>query len=63
MFAGLPGGANGGGNGSGSGGVMGADAGETAGNVWNAVKGWASAAGQKVGDAHNEAWKRIDGKK
>jgi hypothetical protein len=65
MFAGLPGGAGGSGtNGRGSGGgVIGDDASETAGNVWSAVKGWASAAGSKVAEAEAAAWKKLDGKK
>lgn len=62
VFAGLPGGANGGGSGSG-GGVMGEDASQTAGNVWNAVKGWASAAGSKAVEMEAAAWKKFDGKK
>jgi hypothetical protein len=62
MFAGLPGGQSGGAGGSG-GGVIGEDASQTAGNVWNAVKGWASAAGSKVAEAEAVAWKKIEGKK
>lgn len=62
MFAGLPGGQSGGAGGSG-GGVIGEDAGQTAGNMWNAMKGWASAAGSKVAEAEAAAWKKIEGKK
>lgn len=62
MFAGLPGGPSGSASGSG-GRVMGEDASQTAGNVWNAVKGWASAAGNKVAEAEAAAWKKIEGKK
>lgn len=62
MFAGLPGGQSGGAGGSG-GGVIGEDASQTAGNMWNAVKGWASAAGSKVAEAEAAAWKKIEGKK
>jgi hypothetical protein len=43
--------------------VIGDDATQTAGNVWNAVKGWASAAGSKVAEAEAAAWKTIEGKK
>jgi hypothetical protein len=64
MFAGLPGGASGGASGrGGGGGVIGDDASQTAGNVWSAVKGWASAAGEKVAEAEAAAWKKLDGKK
>jgi hypothetical protein len=31
--------------------------------MWNAVKGWASAAGSKVVEAEAAAWKKIEGKK
>ena len=64
MFAGLPGGASGDASGRGSGGgVIGDDASQTAGNVWSAVKGWASAAGSKVAEAEAAAWKQLEGKK
>jgi hypothetical protein len=64
MFAGLPGGASGGASGrGGGGGVIGDDASQTAGNVWSAVKGWASAAGETVAEAEAAAWKKLDGKK
>jgi hypothetical protein len=43
--------------------VIGDDASQTAGNVWSAVKGWASAAGEKVAEAEAAAWKKLDGKK
>ena len=60
MFAGLPGGQSGGAGGNG---VIGEDASQTAGNMWNAMKGWASAAGSKVAEAEAAAWKKIEGKK
>jgi hypothetical protein len=62
MFSGLPGGPSGSANNNG-GGVIGDDASQTAGNVWNTVKGWASAAGSKVAEAEAAAWKTIEGKK
>lgn len=62
MFTGLPGGPSGSANGSG-GGVIGDDASQTAGNVWNAVKGWATAAGSKAIEVEAAAWKKIEGKK
>lgn len=43
--------------------MIGEDASQTAGNMWNAVKGWASAAGSKVAEAEAAAWKKIEGKK
>jgi hypothetical protein len=63
MFAGLPGGASGGASGVSGGGIIGDDASQTAGNVWSAVKGWASAAGSKVAEAEAAAWKTLEGKK
>lgn len=33
---------------------------DTAGNVWNAVKGWASAAGNTLAETEKEVWKRIN---
>lgn len=62
VFAGLPGGPSGGTSGN-AGGIMGDDAGQTAGNMWNAVKGWASAAGSKAAEVEAAAWKKIEGKK
>ena len=34
---------------------------ETAGNMWNTVKGWASAAGGKLAETHENVWKKVDG--
>lgn len=55
--------------GGGSGGVFGGSSGggggdfnETAGNVWSAVKGWASTAGTKLAETEEEVWRRINGK-
>jgi hypothetical protein len=62
LFAGLPGGPSGSASGGG-GGVIGEDASRTAGNMWNAAKGWASAAGSKVAEVEAAAWKKIEGKK
>lgn len=36
---------------------------ETAGNVWNAVKGWATTAGKSLAETEKEVWKRINGEK
>jgi hypothetical protein len=33
---------------------------DTAGNMWNAVKGWASAAGNSLAETEKEVWKRIN---
>ena len=41
--------------------VGGDSAGQTAGNVWNAVKGWASVAGEKLAETEESVWKRING--
>lgn len=49
----------GGSGGSTGGGMMGEDAGQTAGNVWNAVKGWASVAGNKAAEMEADAWRRF----
>jgi hypothetical protein len=39
----------------------GSSAGETAGNMWNAVKGWANAAGKSLADTEEQVWKKING--
>lgn len=39
--------------------MLGDDAGQTAGNVWNAVKGWAGAAGTKAVELEADVWKRF----
>ncbi|KAF2160510.1 hypothetical protein M409DRAFT_29131 [Zasmidium cellare ATCC 36951] len=36
---------------------------DTAGNVWNAVKGWATTAGKSLAETEKEVWKRINGDK
>lgn len=42
-------------------GLSGGDASnDTAGNVWNAVKGWATAAGNTLAETEKEVWKRIN---
>lgn len=39
----------------------GESAGEAAENVWNAVKNWASVAGEKLAETEESVWKRING--
>lgn len=57
FFAGLPGGNVG----AGAGGSA-SEGGDTAGNVWNTVKGWASAAGSKAAEVEADVWRRYGGK-
>lgn len=33
---------------------------DTVGNAWNAVKGWATAAGNTIAETEKEVWKRIN---
>ncbi|CZT22799.1 uncharacterized protein RCC_08505 [Ramularia collo-cygni] len=40
--------------------IGGDSANDTAGNMWNAVKGWASAAGSTIAETEKEVWKRIN---
>lgn len=42
--------------------VGGDSANETAGNMWSTVKGWASAAGGKLAEVEESAWKQINGR-
>ena len=48
--------------GMGFGGVGAGDAAsETAGNVWGAVKGWASGVGETLRETEEGVWRRING--
>jgi hypothetical protein len=42
--------------------VFGEGASETAGGMWNAMKGFANAAGERLSEAENAVWRGINGK-